>query len=134
MNLDDLDPAFLAWSMSTRMNVEAMPPDRTVIEFEFTGAPADCRRFWILSDQGKIDMCLKPPGFDPDVFVRADIRRFVESWRGFRDLRREIRDGHVRLSGPAALVKAFPDWLLLSGLAPYRRQAGGAERKLYSDS
>ena len=134
MNLDDLDPAFLAWSMSTRMNVEAMPPDRTVIEFEFTGAPADCRRFWILSDQGKIDMCLKPPGFDPDVFVRADIRRFVESWRGFRDLRREIRDGHIRLSGPAALVKAFPDWLLLSGLAPYRRQAVGTERALYSDS
>ncbi|MEO1574532.1 MAG: helix-turn-helix domain-containing protein, partial [Pseudomonadota bacterium] len=46
MTLDDLDPAFLAWSMSLRMNTDAMPPGRTVIEFTFSGTPAEFRRFW----------------------------------------------------------------------------------------
>ncbi len=128
--LDDLDPAFLAWSMSLRMNTDAMPAERTVIEFEFSGTPTDFRRFWLVSNDGKIDMCLKHPGFDTDVLVRSDIRHFVEAWRGFRDLRKEIQSGRVKVLGAKPLARAFPDWLLLSGLAPHERQVGGRESRL----
>ena len=132
MDMDDLDPAFLAWSMSLRMNTEAMPQGRTVIEFEFTGTPTEFRRFWLVHKNGKVDMCLKSPGYETDLYVRADMRRFVEAWRGFRDLRQEIRSGRIRLSGPRQLKSSFPDWLLLSMLAPYRRRVQGRERRLYS--
>jgi DNA-binding HxlR family transcriptional regulator len=128
--LDDLDPGFLAWSMHLRMNTDAMPPGRTVVQFEFTGTPSDCRRFWLVNDAGKVDMCLKHPGFDVDLVVRADIKHFVEAWRGFRDLEAEIRAGRIRLEGPSALKKAFPGWLLLSMLAPHARKLGGRERRL----
>jgi DNA-binding HxlR family transcriptional regulator len=130
MSLDDLDPGFLAWSMHTRMDATTMPPGRTVLQFEFSGAPADCRRFWLVCTDGKIDMCLKHPGFDTDLLVAADLRCFIETWRGYRDLRAEIRASRIRLSGPAALKKAFPQWLRLSALAPYERKAPGRERKL----
>ena len=100
MSMEDLDPAFLAWSMSLRMNIEAMPAGRTVIEFEFSGTPTEFRRFWLIHDDGKIDMCLKYPGYDTDLLVRSDIRRFVEAWRGFRDLKSEIQAGKIRLTGP----------------------------------
>lgn len=130
MSMEDLDPAFLAWSMSLRMDTDAMPPGRTVIEFEFSGTPTELRRFWLVIDHGKVDMCLKPPGFDTDLHVRADIRRFVEAWRGFRDLRQEIRGGRIKLSGPRDLKSSFPDWLLLSAFAPYQRRIRGGESKL----
>ena len=132
--LDDLDPAFLAWSMSTRMNIEEMPDGRTVIEFEFSGTPTEFRRFWLVSHDAKIDMCLKDPGFETDLLVRADIRHFVEAWRGFRDLRAEIRAGRIKLLGPRPMAKAFPDWLLLSGLAPHERQTTGRESRLSRQS
>ena len=132
MNMDDLDPAFLAWSMSTRIDSSAMPPGRTVIEFEFSGTPTEFRRFWLVNTGGKVDMCLKDPGYETDLHVRSDLQRFVEAWRGFRDLRAEIRANTIRLTGPKALRSSFPDWLLLSGLAPHRRQTEGLERKLYS--
>ncbi|MGB5775220.1 MAG: helix-turn-helix domain-containing protein [Sedimenticolaceae bacterium] len=132
MDMDDLDPAFLAWSMSLRMNTDAMPLGRTVVEFEFSGTPTGFRRFWLVNNGGKVDMCLKDPGFETDLHVRSDIRCFVEAWRGFRDLRQEIRTGKIRLSGPKHLVSSFPDWLLLSALAPYRRRVNGRERRLYS--
>ena len=132
MDMDDLDPAFLAWSMSLRMNTEAMPEGRTVVEFEFSGTPTEFRRFWLVNHDGKVDMCLKDPGYDTDLRVRSDMRCFVEAWRGFRDLRQEIRKGKIRLSGPRQLVSSFPDWLLLSALAPYRRRAGGRESRLYA--
>jgi HxlR-like helix-turn-helix len=44
MERDDLDPSFLAWSMHTRMNVAAMPAERTVLEFELTRAAPTCWR------------------------------------------------------------------------------------------
>jgi DNA-binding HxlR family transcriptional regulator len=130
MTTEDLDPAFLAWSMHTRLAVDRMPAARTVLEFVFTGTPSELRQFWLVCENAEVEMCLTYPGFEPDLTVHADIRRFVEAWRGFRDLRAEIRSGRIRLEGPPALRRAFPDWLLLSSLAPYERRRSGKERRL----
>jgi DNA-binding HxlR family transcriptional regulator len=124
MEQDDLDPAFLAWSMHTRLNVDDMPATRTVMEFAFTGYQKGIFRFWLVVERGQADMCLKYPGYDTDLLVHAEIRRFTEAWRGFRDMRAEIAAGHIRLEGPSALKKAFPDWLKLSALAPFPRHVG----------
>ena len=67
---------------------------------------------------------------DTDLLIKADIKTFTEAWRGFRDFRREIRAGRIRLTGPKPLKSAFPDWLLLSTLAPYERRRHGPERRL----
>jgi DNA-binding HxlR family transcriptional regulator len=130
MVTDDLDPGFLAWSMHQRLNTDAMPPGRTVIEFEFTGTPSAVRRYWLVNTDGVVEMCLKHPGFEVDLKVMSDLRRFVEAWRGFRSLRQEIAAGAIRLVGPSSLKRAFPNWLRLSSLAPYPRCRSGAERAL----
>lgn len=134
MTMDDLDPGFLAWSMHVRMDAATMPPGRTVLEFDFAGAPADCRRFWLVCTGGAIDMCLKYPGFDTDLLIEADLRTFVEAWRGMRDLRQEIRCGRIRLTGRRELRDAFPRWLRLSALSPYPRKHPGRERRLLGRS
>jgi len=130
MTDDDLDPGFLLWSMHTRLDTRAMPPGRTVIEFEFAGAPKDCRRFWLVNADGVVDMCLKHPGYEVNVKVAADIRLFIEAWRGFRDMKTEIRAGRILVQGPSALVRQLPDWLLLSSLAEYPRKRAGQEQRL----
>jgi DNA-binding HxlR family transcriptional regulator len=131
MDLEDLDPAFLIWSMSTRLDTDAMPSGRTVIEFEFTGLARDFRRFWLVNDDGAVDMCLKHPGFDVDVRVRADIRRFVEAWRGFRSLEAEIATGRIHAEGPRDCWRALPRWLLGSALAKEPRRRPGPESQAY---
>jgi DNA-binding HxlR family transcriptional regulator len=130
MREDDLDPAFLVWSMHMRIDTAQLPSGRTVIEFEFSGAPRDCRRFWLVSEKRQIEMCLKHPGYDVDVRVESNLRVFIEAWRGIRDLRQEIQSGRVRVFGPVALRRQFPDWLRLSSLAPYPRQWPGREQRL----
>jgi len=130
MNEDDLDIAFLAWSMHRNIDSARMPAGRTVIEFQFRNAPPDGRQFWLVHERGNTDMCLKSPGYEVDLQVRADLRLFIEAWRGIRDLRREIQLGHVQLLGPPALRKQFPSWLLLSGLAPHPRLRPGREQRL----
>ncbi len=130
----DLDPAFLVWSMHLRMDTAAMPAGRTVVELAFSGAPADCRRFWLVHRDGAVEMCLKDPGLDVDLLVRSDLRVFVEAWRGFRDLRREILAGTIELVGPRELRQRFPDWLRLHPLAPHERKRPGRERRLAARS
>lgn len=130
MQADDLDPAFLAWSMHTRIDTSRLPPGRLVVAFEFSGAPSDSSRFWLVTNDGAVDMCIRDPGFEVDVTVRADVRVFVEAWRGFRDLETEIRAGRIRLIGARALTRQFPGWLKLSMLAPYERLRQGRERQL----
>ncbi|MEZ5284872.1 MAG: helix-turn-helix domain-containing protein [Vicinamibacterales bacterium] len=127
---DDLDPEFLLWSMHTRLNTAAMPPGRTVIEFEFTDPGADVRGFWLVHEAGAVDMCLKHPGFDVDVRIRADLRRFIETWRGFRPLAAEIRDGHIDIAGPRRLVRQLPAWLMLSAFSAFPRRRDGREQRL----
>jgi hypothetical protein len=107
-----------------------MPPGRTVLEFEFTGAPKDCRRFWLVNRDGDVEMCIEDPGFDVALAVKADLRLFVEAWRGLRDLKREIAAHRIRLYGDPKLAAEFPDWLLLSGLAPNERRRPGRESRL----
>jgi DNA-binding HxlR family transcriptional regulator len=130
MTDEDLDPAFLLWSMHTRLDTARMPAGRTVLEFEFTGTPTDLSRFWLVHKDGVVDMCLKHPGHEIDVRVMSDLRLFVEAWRGIRDLRREIRARRIRVAGPRALVEQLPDWLQLSSLAGHQRARPGRERRL----
>lgn len=128
--LDDLDLSFLAWSMHLRMNTDPLPSGRSVLEFRFSGAPVDGRQFWLVIDDDKIDMCVKHPGSDSDLLVQSDLRRFVEAWRGFRDIRQEIRAGRIKLTGSSALRKAFPQCLMLSMFAGVERKRPGPERRL----
>jgi DNA-binding HxlR family transcriptional regulator len=130
MTTEDLDPAFLVWSMHTRLETGKMPSGRTVLAFEFSGAPRDLRRFWLVNMDGVVEMCLKHPGYEVDVTVRCDLRLFVEAWRGIRDLRAEIAKGAIRVDGPAHLSRKLPDWLMLSSLAEFPRRRSGRENRL----
>ncbi len=129
---EDLDPRFLIWSVHLRMNIDAMPPGRTTIQFEFTDQPQNNRYFWIVVNDRAVDVCLKHPGYDADVRVASNIGRFVDAWRGFRSMRGEIAAGRIKVSGPADLTSVFTQWLLLSALAHVKRQRHGRERTLQS--
>jgi DNA-binding HxlR family transcriptional regulator len=61
MKKEDLDIAFLAWSMHRNIDNERMPPGRTVIEFQFRNAPPDGKEFWLVHEHGTTDMCLESP-------------------------------------------------------------------------
>ncbi|MEM7259718.1 MAG: hypothetical protein AAF404_20280, partial [Pseudomonadota bacterium] len=68
-----------------------------------------------------------------DVKVSAGLQRFVEAWRGFRPLHKEITNGHIKLEGSASLCSALPDWLMLCKLADIPR-ASGREALITNDS
>jgi DNA-binding HxlR family transcriptional regulator len=128
---DDMDPAFLVWSMHLRLDTDRMPKGRTVLQFDFSGAPREPRRFWLVHEDGQVEMCLKDPGFEVTVWVESDLRVFIEAWRGIRDLRKEMRAQRIKVRGPAHSRRELPHWLLGSALAPYPRRYAGEERRRF---
>lgn len=119
---DDLDAGWLVWAMHRRLDTAAMPAARTVIEIEFTDTPKDKRFFWFVCENGKVDVCIKPTGFDVDLHVATRVRILAEVWRGIRPVRQEIASGRIRLEGDDGLKRDFPKWLLLSAFAKVHRR------------
>lgn len=120
---EDLDPGWLVWAMHRRLNTAVMPPGRTVIQIEFVDAPAKQRWFWLVHNDGNVDVCLKDPGYDMTVRVSTRVRTLAEVWRGLRSLKDELRAGRIHLDGASDCCRAFPQWLLLSVYAPIDRPA-----------
>ena len=119
---DDLDPGWLVWSMHRRLNLSELPAGRTVLEIAFTDAQKDQRFFWLVCDQERAEVCVKPTGYDVDLRVITSVRTLAEVWRGIRVLKPELASGNIRLEGSSDLKRTFPDLLLLSGFAGTQRQ------------
>ncbi len=69
LEVEDLDPRHLIWSVHLRLNLDGMPSGRTTIQFEFTDLRDVDRFYWIVVNERKVDVCLKHPGYEPNVCV-----------------------------------------------------------------
>jgi DNA-binding HxlR family transcriptional regulator len=120
----DLDAGLLMWDIHRRLNLEALPSTRVVVQFDFSGVPATMRcprTWWLVLERQDVDLCLKHPGFLVDVVVSADLRALTRVWMGDVPLAETVRAGLIRLDGPRSLVRAFPSWLALSPFAGVER-------------
>ena len=122
---EELDPAWLLSSMLKRRRAGAVAR-RVVIEFRFRG----CRRshVWLLlAAHGESGVCLKHPGFEPDLVVSAEARAFFEVWLGRMSRSEAERRGLLRIEGASELRRAFPGWFDWPS-RPAPRATAGAPR------
>lgn len=111
----DLDDALLIWSLRRMLRIPPRWRPRVVLQFDFFGLPRRARiarrSWWLVAQDGEIDICLKDPGFGIDARVGADLRSFTEVVLGDRSLQHAQRDGSVHLQGDARVLRALPEWL-----------------------
>ena len=126
LSRNDLDPSLLMWDMHRRIDTSYFPEERTVLRFEYVDYPAKMRLWWlVISDEG-VDICLKDPGYDVDLFVQTRLKTMTQIWIGDISVQKARREKLLKLSGNSKLGKSMPSWLgcsLLAGVAPARRAA-----------
>lgn len=113
---DDLDPRLLMWDVHRRINTEALPDRRIVVKFEFANVPRGmhgAKHWWLVLDGLDVELCLKDPGHEVDLFVNADLYAMIQVWVGERTIKDALRQNLITLHGPVSLVRAFPSWLKL---------------------
>jgi DNA-binding HxlR family transcriptional regulator len=116
---EELDPALLLWKIHQRIDRTQLPATRTVAEFDFRGRSG--RRLWLVLESREVSVCLRPPGFEPDLVVRADLALFYRIWLGYVEWTTAVRAGDVIVEGTPALIRALPRWLLWSPMAVHVR-------------
>lgn len=120
---DDLDPAFLMWDMQRSIDRSALPDGHTVLEITFTDLDPEVGRWWLLLAADDIEVCQDNHGFNVDVTIEAEIRRFVRLWRGDIGWNDVLRGDDLRMHGPAHLRRQVPDWLELSHFSSVEKPA-----------
>lgn len=118
----DLDDRLLMWAMRRYLRVPpAFRDRRVVLRFDIFGLPQSARAakrsWWLVVEQGDLEVCIKDPGYETELTISADLRAFMEVLLGQRAYNEALRDGSIRLAGANALVRSLPDWLPLNGEA-----------------
>jgi DNA-binding HxlR family transcriptional regulator len=121
---EDCDPLQLIWGMKRHADEAALPDGRLVVRFDFRGLPGSRRSsesYWMVMARPEIDVCLKNPGFEPDLVVAADLRAFTRIFLGYAGLKEGVRRGEVRIDGPAMQARHLAAVLRLAD-KPHLRQ------------
>jgi hypothetical protein len=81
---------------------------------QFRGIPAgnrSLRFYWLILENGELDICYRRPGFEEDLVVKADLGSFTRAWLGYVDYRKEMRAGRIAIDGLAKLAQSFWHWM-----------------------
>ena len=116
-----LDPLLLMWWIHDRINVDELPPGRTVIQFDFYGAATDS--YWLVLSADDVTLCQTNPGYEINVWVRADVSTFFKVWLGRIEYHEAIHSDTIQVEGQPRLVRGFPTWFAWSAAAPAVRAA-----------
>lgn len=117
INGPDWDAGVLMWDMRRRIDTNALPPGRTVLQFDFRDTPEEMRWWWLLIEGQNVDLCISDPGYEVDLFVITQVRVLGPIWIGKRALAPAIEREEIRLHGRVDLAGSISDWLMLSALA-----------------
>ncbi len=114
-----IDPAYVLWATCRLVDLNQVPPSGAVVRFDLRDDPN--RRFWILMQHPRAELCSSYPGRPEDLVVTTDSHTLIE-W----NLRRvtfdeAIRAGRCQVDGPPPLARALSSWLRPSPFAYIER-------------
>ena len=122
LSLRNLDPTLLMWDMRRNLSPDPLPPRRCTIQFLYPELAAAQRNYWLVVEQGNVDLCNFDPGFEVDLLVTSSLKTMTAIWMGLTRLGAEVEAGRVRLDGDPAVSRSMQQWLKLSPFAPIARQ------------
>jgi len=120
---EDVPPTTLMWWMRRRVDADAFPPRRTVLEFRHT-APHP-QTIWLLLDHRDVSVCYQHPGFEVDLILTATTPAFADVFQGYRTWNEAVDGGRIDVVGPPRLAAAVPRWFLWSPWAAVTRERAG---------
>jgi DNA-binding HxlR family transcriptional regulator len=117
----DLDPQLLLWDLHRNVDLELVPPGRTVVTFRFPDMSAKRRSWWLVLTAEAVDVCDSDPGYEVAGGVTGKLVDLVRIWRGDIAWSQALRSGVVELQGPDRVRRAIPLWFPPSAFAAVPR-------------
>jgi DNA-binding HxlR family transcriptional regulator len=120
MDNSDLDLELLMLYLERCVQPDKLPGNETVIRFRFTDVDK-FNEWWIVANDDDVDVCVRNPGKDVDVYFTTDLRTMIEVWMGDTPYKSAINEGRLKLVGPSTLTRDVKSWLapsIFAGIPP----------------
>ena len=115
--VEDLDASLLMWDMRRSVNQDAFPLHRVVVQFEYADASKGATDWWLVSEDGDVDLCLKDPGGEVDIVIRSPLAKMTAVWTCQTTFKDAVRRGDIKVFGDIKIVNKLQDWLQSSALS-----------------
>ena len=117
----DYDPHLLMWDVRRNVDVDALPPGRTVLQFCFRDVAPSQRNWWLVLSKEAVDLCDFDPGHPLAGRIDTPLRLFTRVWRGDVEWAQAFRSGELIIDGPSTVQRNLPHWLTRSDFAAVQR-------------
>jgi DNA-binding HxlR family transcriptional regulator len=115
--VEDLDASLLMWDMRRSVNPDAFPNERIVVHFEYPDASRGATNWWLVADNGEVELCLNEPGDEVDIVIKSKLATMTAVWTCQKTFNDAVRQGEIKVFGDARLTKNLQDWLQSSALS-----------------
>lgn len=120
---NQLDVGLLLWDIRRFAHRELFPAERrVVIQFRFTDGRQGERIWWLIVENGEIDLCRDDPGYEVTLIIESTVRALTEIWNGDILPEQALGRRDVRVLGAARDARNVWRWLGASAFAPTRRE------------
>lgn len=106
----DFDVDFLMYYLERSIDPEKLPGNETVVQFKFTDQELN-PDWWVVVKGDHVDLCLKDPGKDVNVYFTCAVRTMSDVWMGDRTYREAIKSGDMLVQGDTDLIRNIQAWL-----------------------
>jgi len=120
MAAGDLDASLLMWDIRRCVRTDKLPRAPAVVFFEFPDAKKGMKHWWLLAQDGDVDLCLEDPGREVDLTIYSSLRAMTRIWMGDCSLSQGRAKGLVKVLGTSQWVRSVGDWLGPSPFAHVR--------------
>ncbi len=106
----DYDVELLMLYLKRSINADKLIGKETVIRFTFTDIDT-YPEWWLVVTGEDLDLCVKNPGKDVDVYFTSTVKTMADIWMGDNGYRKAIRDGDLKIVGEKTLTRNVTAWM-----------------------
>lgn len=108
---EELDAGLLMWDVRRSIQPQAFPPHSVVIHFMFSDARSGEKAWWLVVENGNVDLCKDDPGRDLTMVVQCSVRAFTEVWMGDRTPREALQSRELSIEGASHDAEILWRWI-----------------------
>jgi DNA-binding HxlR family transcriptional regulator len=129
MTRDELDVELLMLQVQRNFDLSAFAKKHAVVGFVFSDQHGAQRRWWLLLDDGKTELCVQPPGRAEDVTLTCGLRTLAEVYIGDTTVEAAREAKRLDVRGPQRLIRSTHRWLRVPPIAATPRPDRAPEEK-----
>tara|TARA_R110002012_G_scaffold106568_1_gene247839 strand:- start:5 stop:676 length:672 start_codon:yes stop_codon:yes gene_type:complete len=123
-SLDNIDGSFLMWDIRRNVRIHEDLPNLFIAHFFLTDMPENKSEYWLIFENGQVDLCYVDRGFNVDVNIEVAARKLTKIWMGWEDFSAAVKDHTLKFRGPKKYTEIAEYWLGCSTLAHIKKREG----------